>query len=131
MSVHKFLSTVRGLTQFAAARGRPVLYVYGEDAFRTLRGISGLYRFSKVGLPVDCGADGDSDLAAEFAKMRGQAVVLWPESGALGVHNAKRHAEMLVEAGAGAVGIVTPSEEWGDVFVPGGGLKPRQSHRWM
>ena len=68
------------------------------------RQLPGLQRFSKIALPEGEGAGDTAALAAELAKLRLCEVVLWPEPGEYGRRNAQQYAEMLIEAGAAAVG---------------------------
>lgn len=92
--------------------GRPVMVDYGEAEYRaSCGGEFGLYDYAHVGLPEACDGVDDAALAPLFCKLKSRAVVIWPEPDDTGHARALRHAAMLAEAGATAVGIVdTPDE---------------------
>lgn len=104
-----------GFEHFPVGPGLPVLLVYGEGTYRTVcRGGIGLHAYSIVGLSrVD---EGDAaELSRLFRKLKGRAVVIWPDPADEGFALARRHAALLADAGAIAVGIVrTPRDYVGD-----------------
>ena len=105
-------SVAFGFEHFPVGPGRPVLVDYGEAEYlASCSGKFGLYDYAHVGLPEACDGVGDAELVPLFCKLKSRAVVIWPEPEDTGNRRALRHAAMLAEAGATAVGLVeTPDE---------------------
>lgn len=110
---------VYGFKQISPRQGGPVLAVYGEAAYEAARGFSYGRYFERVGLPEGCEPEDDAALIPVFRRLKSRAVIVWPHRGEDGRALALRHAGLIAEAGAAAVGMVMPPDEWPDDFQLG------------
>jgi hypothetical protein len=86
------------------------LLVYGEATYRAVcRGGIGLHAYSIVGLAQADGRDA-AEVSRVLRKLKGRAVVVWPDPADDGFALARGHAAMIADAGATAVGIVRTRE---------------------
>jgi hypothetical protein len=99
-----------GFERFPVGPGLPVLLVYGEETYRSVCGGGiGLHNYSIVGLAHVDGSDA-AELPRLFRRLKGRAVVVWPDPADERFALAREHAAMIGDAGATAVGIVrTPA----------------------
>jgi Protein of unknown function (DUF3631) len=105
---------VFGFDHIVEGPGRPVLLMYGGAEYKAAQH-NELSRtpFQVVALP-ERGSGNRKRFAPLFRKLKSRAVVIWPGPWASDRSRANRHAMMLAEAGASAVGLVEtpPGTQW-------------------